>query len=72
MHKCTLVYTTSTHTWFALLDRSGLGLIVESDFYTTPAGRAHFANQLQSIRYWCALHSVYYSEAYCNLNWTIF
>ena len=24
---------------------------VESDFYTTPAGQAHFANQLQSIRY---------------------
>jgi len=24
---------------------------VESDFYTTAAGRAHFSNQLQSIRY---------------------
>ena len=33
--------------------RRGLGLIVESDFYTTPAGRAHFANQLQSIRVSC-------------------
>ena len=33
--------------------RRGLGLSVESDFYTTPAGRAHFANQLQSIRVSC-------------------
>ena len=38
--------------------RRGLAMMIESDFYTTPAGRAHFANQLQSIRYWCALHSV--------------
>ena len=31
--------------------RRGLAMMIESDFYTTPAGRAHFANQLQSIRY---------------------
>ena len=29
----------------------GLGMLIESDFYTTPAGREHFANQLTSIRY---------------------
>ena len=29
----------------------GLGLVIESDFYATDAGRAHFANQLTSIRY---------------------
>ena len=31
--------------------RRGLGLVIESDFYATDAGRAHFANQLTSIRY---------------------
>ena len=30
---------------------SGLALIIESDFYATDAGRAHFADQLTSIRY---------------------
>jgi len=30
--------------------RRGLGLVIESDFYATDAGRSHFANQLQSIR----------------------
>jgi len=29
----------------------GLGMLIESDFYTTAAGREHFANQLTSIRY---------------------
>jgi len=29
---------------------SGLAMMIESDFYTTPAGREHFSNQLQSIR----------------------
>ena len=31
--------------------RRGLGLVIESDFYATEAGREHFANQLKSIRY---------------------
>jgi len=31
--------------------RRGLALIIESDFYATDAGRAHFADQLTSIRY---------------------
>ena len=30
--------------------RKGLAMMIESDFYTTPAGREHFQNQLQSIR----------------------
>jgi len=33
-----------------LLSR-GIGLTIESDFYATEAGRAHFADQLTSIRY---------------------
>ena len=31
--------------------RRGIGLTIESDFYATEAGRAHFADQLKSIRY---------------------
>ena len=31
--------------------RRGIGLVIESDFYATEAGRNHFANQLTSIRY---------------------
>lgn len=31
--------------------RRGIGLTIESDFYATEAGRAHFADQLTSIRY---------------------
>ena len=31
--------------------RRGLGMLIESDFYTTAAGREHFSNQIQSIRY---------------------
>ena len=31
--------------------RRGLGMMIESDFYATQAGREHFKNQLQSIRY---------------------
>ena len=30
--------------------RRGIGLVIESDFYATEAGRSHFANQLTSIR----------------------
>jgi len=26
--------------------------MIESDFYSTAAGREHFKDQLQSIRYW--------------------
>ncbi len=31
--------------------RRGIGMIVESDFYRTDAGRKHFGMQLDSIRY---------------------
>lgn len=31
--------------------RRGIGMTIESDFYATEAGRAHFADQLTSIRY---------------------
>ena len=31
--------------------RRGLGMLIESDFYATEAGRQHFADQLTSIRY---------------------
>jgi hypothetical protein len=31
--------------------RRGLALMIESDFYSTPAGRQHFADSLKSIRY---------------------
>ena len=30
-------------------------MMIESDFYATDAGRQHFADQLKSIRYWCAV-----------------
>jgi len=46
--------------------RRGLGLIVESDFYTTPAGRTHFANQLQSIRY-CVQETCNYDVIFAYL-----
>jgi len=46
--------------------RRGLGLIVESDFYATPAGRAHFANQLQSIRY-CVQETCNYDVLFAYL-----
>ena len=31
--------------------RRGIGMMIESDFYATEAGRAHFSDQLTSIRY---------------------
>lgn len=31
--------------------RRGIGLVIESDFYATEAGRSHFADQLTGIRY---------------------
>ena len=31
--------------------RRGLGMMIESDFYTTEAGRKHFNDSLTSIRY---------------------
>jgi hypothetical protein len=31
--------------------RRGIGMTIESDFYATEAGRAHFSDQLTSIRY---------------------
>ena len=30
--------------------RRGIGMMIESDFYATEAGRAHFSDQLTSIR----------------------
>ena len=30
--------------------RRGIGMTIESDFYATEAGRAHFSDQLTSIR----------------------
>ena len=38
--------------------RRGLAMMIESDFYATDAGRQHFADQLKSIRYVSALHSI--------------
>ena len=32
--------------------RRGIGMMIESDFYATEAGRQHFSDQLTSIRYW--------------------
>ena len=37
-------------------------MMIESDFYTTPAGREHFQNQLQSIRY-CVQETVSVANA---------
>ena len=56
------------HSFDASLVPSSLALIpcyvfAESDFYATEAGREHFANQLKSIRYWCA-----YSHEPCFSN----
>jgi hypothetical protein len=46
--------------------RRGLGMLIESDFYTTPAGRQHFSNQIQSIRY-CVQETVR-RNVFVNLN----
>jgi hypothetical protein len=46
--------------------RRGLGMLIESDFYTTPAGREHFSNQIQSIRY-CVQETVS-RNVFVNLN----
>lgn len=33
--------------------RRGIGMVIESDFYSTEAGRSHFQDQLTSIRCEC-------------------
>lgn len=46
--------------------RRGLGLIIESDFYATDAGRQHFADQLTSIRY-CVQETCNFDVLYAYL-----
>jgi len=46
--------------------RRGLGMLIESDFYTTAAGREHFANQLTSIRY-CVQETCNYDVIFAYL-----
>ena len=38
--------------------RRGLAMIIESDFYSTEAGRQHFTDQLTSIRYVSPTHTL--------------
>ena len=40
--------------------------MIESDFYATDAGRAHFANQLKSIRY-CVQETCNFDVLYAYL-----
>jgi len=46
--------------------RRGLGMLIESDFYTTPVGREHFSNQIQSIRY-CVQETCNYDVLFAYL-----
>jgi len=46
--------------------RRGLAMMIESDFYTTPAGSQHFSNQLQSIRY-CVQETCNYDVLFAYL-----
>ena len=46
--------------------RRGLAMMIESDFYTTAAGREHFSNQLQSIRY-CVQETCNYDVLFAYL-----
>jgi len=46
--------------------RHGVGMIIESDFYATEAGRKHFADQLTSIRY-CVQETCNYDVLYAYL-----
>jgi len=46
--------------------RRGIGLTIESDFYATEAGRAHFADQLTSIRY-CVQETCNFDAIYAYL-----
>lgn len=46
--------------------RRGLAMMIESDFYTTSAGREHFSNQLQSIRY-CVQETCNYDVLFAYL-----
>jgi len=46
--------------------RRGLAMMIESDFYTTAAGRDHFSNQLQSIRY-CVQETCNYDVLFAYL-----
>ena len=46
--------------------RRGIGMIVESDFYRTDAGRKHFGMQLDSIRY-CVQETANFDALYAYL-----
>lgn len=46
--------------------RRGLAMMIESDFYTTDAGRNHFQSQLQSIRY-CVQETCNYDVLFAYL-----
>ena len=46
-----LINGSSLSVCVRLWMRSGLAMMIESDFYATDAGRQHFADQLKSIRY---------------------
>ncbi len=46
--------------------RRGIGMTIESDFYATEAGRAHFSDQLQSIRY-CVQETCNFDALYAYL-----
>jgi hypothetical protein len=49
--------------------RRGLGMIIESDFYSTPAGRQHFADQLTSIKY-CVTETINFDVLFAYLSCT--
>ena len=47
----TVTHLVATHLIHSPTRQTGLGMMIESDFYATDAGRKHFADQLTSIRY---------------------
>lgn len=49
--------------------RHGLGMIIESDFYATDAGRRHFGEQLTSIKY-CVQETCNYDVLFAYLSST--
>lgn len=49
--------------------RRGVAMMIESDFYSTEAGRQHFSNQLQSIRY-CVQETVNFDCIFAMLSCT--
>lgn len=47
-------------------------MTIESDFYATEAGRAHFSDQLQSIRY-CVQETCNFDALYSYLSeWLVY